>query len=204
MKRTALKYGLQHFISDNMLTQKDKIMNNYKNNADKLLYYFDLLNELNNYGTPYIVGSYSMDLMAWNDLDIYVSNEFMSTEKLYELTSFVLNIFHPVWYEAKKDVIDGKTAWFHGFETEVLGKLCNVDIWFLDNDTITKALDFSKNIEQKLLVKPELKEIVIKIKQSLITNEQYGFDKLSSMDVYKAVFEDNIRSYKEFIENYGV
>ena len=58
------------------------------------------------------------------------------------------------------------------------------------------------NIKQKLLVNPELKEIVINIKQTLIANEQYGFDKFSSMDVYKAVFEDNIRSYKELIENY--
>ena len=178
-------------------------MDNYKNNADQLLYDFGLLNELNNYGTPYSVGSYAMDLMAWNDLDIYVSNESMTTEKLYELTSFILNTFHPVWYEAKKNVIDGKTAWFHGFETEILGELCNVDIWFFDNDTITEALDFSKNIKQKLLANPDLKEVVINIKQSLIENEQYGFDKISSMDVYKAVFEDNIRSYKEFIEKYG-
>ena len=179
-------------------------MDNFKNNADELLYDFGLLNELKNYGTPYIVGSYAMNLMAWNDVDVYVSNESMSTEKLYELTTFILNTFHPVWYEAKKEVSDGKTVWFHGFETEMLGELCNVDIWFFDRDTITKALDFSEKIKQKLLVNPEFKEIVISIKQSLIENEQYGFDKFSSMDVYKAVFEDNIRSYKEFIENYGV
>lgn len=179
-------------------------MNNYKNNANKLLYDFGLLNELNNYGTPYIVGSYTMDLMAWNDLDIYVSNGSMSTEKLYKLTSFILNTFHPVWYEAKKEVSVGKIVWFHGFETEILGELCNVDIWFFDKETITKALDFSKNIKQKLLVNPELKEVVINIKQSLIENEQYGFDKFSSMDVYKAVFEDNVSCYKEFIEKYGV
>ncbi len=179
-------------------------MNNFKNNANKILYDFGLLNELNNYGTPYIVGSYAMDLMAWNDLDIYVSNESMSTEKLYDLTSFILNTFQPVWYEAKKEVSDGKTVWFHGFETKILGELYNVDVWFFDKDTITKALDFSMNIKKKLLVNPELKEIVIKIKQSLIANEQYGFDKFSSIEIYKAVFEDKIRSYKEFIEKYGV
>ena len=89
------------------------------------------------------------------------------------------------------------------FETEILGELCNVDIWFFDNDTITKALDFSEKIKQKILVNPDLKEVVINIKQSLIENEQYGFDKFSSMDVYKAVFEDNIRSYENFIEMYG-
>lgn len=179
-------------------------MDNLKNNADKLLYDFGLLNELNNYGTPYIVGSYAMDLMAWNDLDIYVYNDSMSTEKLYKLTAFILDAFKPVWYEAKEVIDNGNKVWFHGFETEILGELYNVDIWFFDKDSITKALDFSMNIKQKLLVNPELKEIVINIKQTLIANEQYGFYKFSSMDVYKAVFEDNIRSYKEFIENYGV
>lgn len=28
----------------------------------------------------------------------------MSLEKLYELTSFILSTFNPVWYEAKMDV----------------------------------------------------------------------------------------------------
>lgn len=42
--------------------------------------------------------------------------------------------------------------------------------------------NYGKNIKQKLLVNPELKEIVINIKQSLISNEQYGFDKFSSID----------------------
>ena len=78
-----------------------------------------------------------------------------------------------------------------------------MDIWFFNNATITKALDFSKSIKQKLIFTPELKEIVIKIKQLLIENEQYGFDKFSSMDVYMAVFEDNVKNYNEFIEKYG-
>lgn len=177
-------------------------MNSFKDSADKLLYDFCLISELNKYGTPYIVGSYYMDLMAWNDLDIYVSNESMSTEKLYELTSFILCTFKPVWYEAKEEINNDKKVWFHGFETEITGDLWNVDIWFFDDETISNALDFSQNIKQKLLYNPTAKNIVIKIKQSLVSNEQYGFDKYSSMDVYKAVFENDISSYEEFIKNY--
>ncbi|MGN0542838.1 MAG: hypothetical protein ACI4JG_05220 [Acutalibacteraceae bacterium] len=177
-------------------------MDKFKENADKLIYNFSLLNELNKYGTPYIIGSYSMDLMAWNDLDIYVSNKSMSTEKLYELTTFILNTFKPVWYEAKQDVIDGKTAWFHGFETKILGDLWNIDIWFFDEKAIANAVFFSNNIKTKLSDNPTAKDIVISIKQALIANGQYGFDKYSSMDVYKAVFEDEISSYDEFIIKY--
>lgn len=177
-------------------------MDKFKENADKLLYDLSLLNELNKYGTTYIIGSYSMDLMAWNDLDIYVSNESMSKEKLYELTSFILDTFKPVWYEAKRDIIDGKTAWFHGFETKILGELWNIDIWFFDKETIAKAIDFSKNIKSKLLHNPTAKDIVINIKQSLIANEQYGFEKYTSMDVYKAVFKEGITTYENFVKKY--
>lgn len=177
-------------------------MNNFKNNADKLLYDFGLLNELKNYGTPFVVGSYAMDLMAWNDLDIYVSNEYMSTEKLYELTSFILRTFRPMWYEAKKDIIDSKTAWFHGFETEILDELWNVDIWFFDNETIAKTIKFCNGIKTQSDADEVKKMATIKIKQTLIENEQYGFGKYTSMDVYKAVFEIGMTSYDKFISQH--
>lgn len=177
-------------------------MNKYKNNADKLLYDFGLMDELNSYGTPYIVGSYAMDLMAWNDVDIYVSNEYMSTEKLYGLTSFILDTFHPVWYEAKKDVVNGKTSWFHGFETEILGKLWNVDIWFFDSETITNCIEFCNEIKAQADSDKAKITAAIDIKQALLENEQYGFGKYTSMDVYKAVFEMGITRYDEFINTY--
>ena len=45
-----------------------------------------------------------MDMMAWNDLDIDIENDNMSLEKLYELSVFIINTFHPLWYEAKEVV----------------------------------------------------------------------------------------------------
>lgn len=179
-------------------------MGKLKETADKLLYDFGLLNELNKYGTPHIIGSYTMNLMAWNDLDIYVSNETMSTEKLYELTPFILNTFKPVWYEAKQDIIDGKTAWFHGFETKLLGELWNVDIWFFDDEAITNAIEFCNEIKVQADAGETKRMATINIKQALIENEQYGFGKYTSMDVYRAVFEMGIMSYDEFINTYKV
>lgn len=44
-----------------------------KEQADKLLYDFGLLGELEKYGSAHPIGSYRMDAMAWNDLDIDVS-----------------------------------------------------------------------------------------------------------------------------------
>ena len=175
-------------------------MNSFKMQADKLIYDFGLLEELKKYGTPYIVGSYSMNLMAWNDLDIYVSNEAMSNGKLYKITAFILDKFEPVWYEAKQDVIDNKTVWFQGFETNILDELWNVDIWFFDKEKIAETKDFCDKIKAQAQSDSAKKEAVISIKKSLIENYEYGYGKYTSMDVYKAVFELEIRTYNEFMK----
>ena len=38
--------------------------------ADKILYDMGLWERLSKIGAPHIIGSYKMDIMAWNDLDI--------------------------------------------------------------------------------------------------------------------------------------
>lgn len=67
-----------------------------------LLCEFGLLEKLEEIGNAHIIGGYHMDMMAWNDLDIDIENQNMSQERLYELTVFIINRFHPVWYEGKQ------------------------------------------------------------------------------------------------------
>lgn len=86
-------------------------MGTIRENADIILYNTGLLERLNKIGTPHIIGSYRMDMMAWNDLDIDIENSDMSIEKLYELTDYIIKTFRPKWYEAKEEVTDeGKTV----------------------------------------------------------------------------------------------
>lgn len=173
---------------------------NIKDNADKLLYDLGLLEELKKYGTPHIIGSYTIDAMACNDLDIDVTNENMSTEKLYRLTSAILEKYKPIWYEAKEEITaDNKTVWFHGFETMILGELWNIDIWFFDCETIKKAENFCKKIKYELAADKTKREAVIKIRKDLIGKSLYSFDKYNSMDIYKAVLENGVLTTEEFL-----
>ena len=73
-----------------------------KDTADYILHDRGSLTELAKYGKVHPIGSYRMDMMAWNDLDLDVENDNMSLEKLHRLTSFILEKFHPVWYEARR------------------------------------------------------------------------------------------------------
>ena len=169
-----------------------------KTAADRLLYESGLFDKLAEIGKPHIIGSYRMDMMAWNDLDIDIENEAMSLEKIYELSTFIINTFHPVWYEAKEEVnSDGKKVWFHGFETMITGELWNVDLWFFDKETIAEAENYCDNIADN--TSQAQKDTIVSIKSELIERGLYSFEQYKSVDVYKAVMESNVRNVDEFL-----
>jgi len=174
-----------------------------KREADRLLTEFGLLDILREYGEPHVIGSVSMDLMAWPDLDIDVTNTGMCLEKLHRLTRTLLDRFSPVWYEAKEEITDeGKTVWFHGLETEITGTRWNIDIWFFDAETIEKAEAFCNSIREKTKDNPSLREAVLTLKKELLSRGLYSFEKYRSMDVYKAVLELGICDIDTFLTRY--
>lgn len=171
--------------------------------ADRILYEKGLLSYLETIGEPHIIGSYRMDMMAWNDLDIDVVNDRMDKSRLYELTSYILKTFQPSWYEAKEEVNDeGKTVWFHGFHTVTDGEMWNLDLWFFDLETIEKAEHYCDEIAEKVKRTPGSREAVIKMKQDLISRDLYGFYQYSSMDVYRAVLEQDIYNTDDLFTKY--
>lgn len=169
--------------------------------ADRILYEFGLLNALKKIGMPHIIGSYRMDVMVANDLDIDVENDKMSFEKLYELTAFILKTFQPTWYEAKQEINDkGDMVWFHGFEFQIENDLFNIDIWFFNRETIARAEDYCNKIAMQSTI--EQKEIIFNLKRELISRGLYRFDKYTSMHVYEAVLEKNITNIEALLNFY--
>lgn len=171
--------------------------------AKYILYDCGLLEELSKYGTPHIVGSYRMNMMAWNDLDIDIENENMSLDKLYRLSKFIIDKFHPTWYEAKEEInSENKTVWFQGFETFIENELWNIDLWFFDKDTINLAEDYCDRIIQQVKEQPESKKYIISLKRELISRQLYSFDQYTSIDVYNAVLNQHIPDVESFLANY--
>lgn len=174
------------------------------NHANRILYDLGLLNELNKYGEPHIIGSYRMDLMAWNDLDIDIENDAMTLDKLYQLTRFILDNFNPTWYEAKEEINEqGNKVWFHGFEFYLDNELWNVDIWFLNKKMIKKTETYCDYISEKVKNNEQLRTAIVEIKQELIKRNLYSFDKYTSMNVYDAVINKGIMDISDFIERYN-
>lgn len=130
-------------------------------------------------------------------------NPGMSREKLYQLTSFVLDVFHPLWYEAKEEVNDeGKRVWFHGFHVLIDDELWNVDLWFFDTETITKAEAYCDGISSAVQKFPVYRERIFRIKDALREKGLYGFYQYSSMDVYRAVLEFGVQDSEELIAKF--
>ena len=171
--------------------------------AKYILYDCGLLEELSRYGTAHIIGSYRMGMMAWNDLDIDIENENMSLDKLYRLSQFIIEKFHPVWYEAKEEVnSENKTVWFQGFEAFIRNERWNVDVWFFDKDTIRMAEEYCDGIARQVKKQPEAREQIIRLKRELITRKLYSFGQYTSIDVYDAVLNQRIADIEDFLANY--
>ena len=173
-----------------------------KEKAEHILQASGLLEHLKAYGTPHIIGSLRMDMMAWNDIDIDIENDGMDLEKLYRLTRFVMDAFHPVWYEAREEADgEGKTVWFQGFEAMIDGEKWNFDLWFFDRETIEKAETFCDGIAARAT--PAQRESITEMKRGLLARGLYSFEKFRSMDVYRAVLEENIQTIEGFLERYA-
>lgn len=176
-------------------------MNQIKEKAFAILQDSHLLEQLEKYGKPHVIGSYRMDMMAWNDIDIDIENDGMCLDKLYQLTAYILDCFHPTWYEGKEEVNDeGKSVWFQGFESVIDGTLWNFDLWFFDRETIEKAEAFCDNIAGRATAAQ--KEQITQLKRELIARKLYSFDKFHSMDVYRAVLDEGIEDLQGFLEKY--
>lgn len=174
-----------------------------KQQADKALYEMGLSAYLQKIGEPHIIGSYKMDMMAWNDLDIDILNARMDVSRLYQLTEYIISTFHPLWYEAKEEVNDeGKTVWFHGFQAMIDGEEWNFDLWFFDQETIDKAEEYCDRIMEAVRKQPGSRERIMKMKQELLERDLYNFYRYSSMDVYKAVLEQGIYDVEELLARY--
>lgn len=174
-----------------------------KETADYFLYDCGLLKELSKYGKVHPIGSYRMDMMVWNDLDLDVENDDMSLEKLHRLTAFIIERFQPTWYEAKEEInADGKKVWFHGFETMIAGELWNIDIWFFDKAKIENAVRYCDTVARDATA--DQKRSIIAIKEALISRGLYTFDQYRSIDVYKAVTEMGVEDIETFLTKYDI
>src|SRR4051812_35350169 len=137
-----------------------------KKEADEILFEKGLIDILNSFGSPYIHGSYLLDLMTWRDLDIYLQVETISEPRFFELGERINSLLSPVKMSFRNET-KSKTKglpvglyWGIYLGNERVGAW-KIDIWVVTASECERLLQFSNNIKQKLSA--ETKEIIVDI-----------------------------------------
>ena len=168
--------------------------------ADALLQRTELMDVLAPYGAV-IVGSYAMDLMTWNDLDIYVDSARLDAEAWQDLTCAAVHALQPTRLDGFTDAPKG--VFFFGAETEADGERWNIDIWAKTAAEIADARAKNAAMQARFAADPAAKAAMIAIKQALIARKMYGFDKgkvhFHSPEIYAAVLDRGIRCVEDLL-----
>ncbi|MDO4739333.1 MAG: hypothetical protein Q4A66_01560 [Eubacteriales bacterium] len=173
--------------------------------ADALLAQSGLMELLNAYGTACVTGSYSMDMMCWNDLDLYIEDSPQLRRNWFALVGDVLGALQPCRF----DGICRGGELFLGCETMRTGERWNVDLWVRSRAQIESAAEYCGAILRRTEREPELKEAIMEIKRALIAQKLYGMEKRAdrhyhSGEIYRAVLEEGIRTPEEFLEKHAL
>lgn len=172
--------------------------------AGMLLSRTGLQKTLEQYGTVWVTGSYRMDLMVWNDLDIYLCPD--GRFDMYEMAASLNRILRPVYFDGI--VRPEENRLFYGAELVFMGERWNVDIWVKDEAQVRESLTFCEKIKRQTEKDPQSRRAIIEIKKALIASKLYGFDKKArhyhSQEIYSAVLDEGIRSAEEFLKKHPV
>ena len=168
--------------------------------GDYILFKLGLHNLLKKYGDPKITGSQSLGTMTWRDLDVYLINDEMNPSLFLELGKELVELINPRRMTYRNEFIgktEGLPAGFYWGVYALMGLDAEwkIDIWALSTD---QSKDHIKTLEylRKELTQ-ERKKIVLDIKTHYCNRPEYR-KTVTSMDIYKAVIEDNVDSAKSF------
>lgn len=171
-----------------------------KDEADEILYRQGLFAILSKYGVPHITGSYSLNLMTWRDLDIYIQKENIGEAEFFQLGAEINKKFNPVKMSYRNERITQTKGLPHGLYWGVyLGNerkgAWKIDVWAVDEKECHRLLKFCDDIAAKL--SSPSKEIILAIKSGCWQDPEYRRSYTSS-DIYTAVLDNGITNIEEF------
>lgn len=153
------------------------------------------------FGKVILRGSYALDLMVVEDIDISVINP---TADYKESAIQALNKFADDGYFQSCHLYNWSDyskpefpkGFYLGLQTPVKGKKWKIDIWFIKKET---------GYEKTII--PQLKNLSPEKRILILTLKQYKNDKklnISSADIYKLVLEGKLNNIEELKNIYRI
>ena len=174
--------------------------------ADDILDKKGLRKILDRYGILHVTGSYSLGLMTWRDLDIYLEAEGLTEQTFFELGKDIDSLLRPVKMSFRNERI-AKTKglpvglyWGIYLGDEKKGSW-KIDLWALSDKECEERLRFCNQIAKRIT--PESKMKILEIKSVCWTDPLYR-KFYTSNDIYTAVLEKHahdVESFRIYLQN---
>ena len=170
--------------------------------ANTILHDHGLLEILGKYGKPIVQGSYALNLMTWRDLDIHLGYEHVDLKKFFSLGLEIAAKLKPRRMSFRNELESETPGLPKGLYWRVYTKLSfpgiwKIDIWAMDSKQSTLFAERFEDLKSKIT--ETNRPAILGIKSHFCEHPEYR-KKFFSMDIYKAVVEDNVRSVEEFAE----
>lgn len=168
--------------------------------ADDILNKKGLRKILGQHGIIHITGSYSLGLMTWRDLDIYLENETLTEQKFFDLGKDIVSLLHPLKMSFRNEQI-AKTKglpiglyWGIYLGDEKKGSW-KIDIWGLSSKECEQRLEFCNKIAERITHDSKMKILEIK---SVCWMDPLYRKFYTSNDIYTAVLEKHVHDVESF------
>lgn len=179
----------------------EKLNDSLKAEADALLNDHRLLKILEQYGSPWVTGSYVLGLMTWRDLDIDLEVDSLTEKRFFAMGGEIAAALKP-WRMSFRNELLGKTpglplGFYFGVHTRILGdaKDWKIDIWSMNTEQINQArLEFS---ELQTGISSANRKAILEIKSRLCQHPEFLIG-IHSLDIYNAVLKLGINTDKQF------
>jgi len=192
--------------------------------SDKILEHFNLMRLLSRYGTPHIKGGKEMGVMWAKDIDIKVIAKDLSIDRWIQLCSELLKIkgvrkIFPINYRDYDREVNWLSEGNKGFGYLVSinnlnvpdvsdSRMWNIEMSLVEDDGVfgqsEEGRRATKDWKEKLTETSRVTIIRLKmfIAEASKKLKEMGFNKIDSLLVYDAVFNNNVSSIDDFIKYY--
>ncbi|MGE7692386.1 hypothetical protein ACQKMI_24840 [Lysinibacillus sp. NPDC097214] len=179
----------------------EKLNSDILDEANEILYKLGLYDALKKYGNPQVSGSYSLKLMTWRDLDIYLETDTSNNDNFFELGKEISIKLKPTKMSFRNELI-GKTphlpnGLFWGVHTNLFGHQWKIDIWAIGSEEVKKKQNDVEEI--KIQLDDIKRKSILELKKQLHSHPKYR-KAFFSVDIYQSVINDNIESLSQFEE----
>ncbi len=165
----------------------------------ELLNEIKLLEFLSKFGEVEIGGSFDSGVMTWRDIDLGVIADELRDENYWEIVKFLYYLkdyYHSLYIQdfRKSDNPNSLKGLYIGLKIKYLNNFWKIDVWYV-NPRKENELNFNDWLKKNLTNKN--KKIILEIKSLIHDNPKYRKE-IFSVDIYKAVIEENVKNLEEF------